>query len=81
MKGNRGRPKIVSDGIELSPEDNRTRFLLLRRRAAFAQRIRALEDKEVSKDDPKFERLNANIMRLHGEIERVGGVPKSWLVA
>ena len=72
-RGYRGGPKL-----ELSEEDARTRYLLLRRKAELEQRKRKL----VSPYPDRLlveARLDEKIVGIMEEIVKVGGIPKKWL--
>jgi len=70
--GNRGRkPNPI-------PRDEKiVRVKILRRHAAFTQRIRAAMD-EGNVDNVL--RLYASMQKLNTEIEQYGGIPDKWLV-
>lgn len=72
-RGNRGRPKI-----QLSEEDKRKRYLLLRRKAALEQRKRKLKT-SYPDNALMIARIDTQIIEICMEITLVGGVPKGWV--
>lgn len=73
--GEKRGPKQV---MQLTPEDARSRYLLLRKKASLEQRKRELKahfpDRELH-----CAQIDLEIMSVWTEIAQVGGIPKSWL--
>lgn len=69
--------------IELSEEDKKARVALLMRRARLNQRCKQLvelmSDGSTNELNIKLVSVHAKMDALMPEIEKVGGVPKSWL--
>ena len=71
-------PYIRKKRLELTPEQSKRRYILLRRKAAIDQRRRALEN---NPDRVILETvLDIKIIELMMEIAKVGGIPKKWLI-
>jgi len=70
-------PYIRKKKMELTPEQSKQRYSILRRKAAIDQRIR---DASNRPDVLLIEaRLNIKITELMLEIAPIGGIPKKWL--
>ena len=72
-RGNRGKPKL-----QLSEEDRRKRYLLLRKKAALEQRKRKLKT-SYPDNALMLARIDTRIVEICMDIALVGGVPKSWV--
>ena len=72
-QGNKGRPKL-----QLSEEDGRKRYLLLRRKAALDQRKKKLT---ATYPDRALQeaKINTQILDIMMDIAGIGGIPKKWL--
>ena len=75
LKKNPYVPYIRKAKMDLTPEQSKQRYILLRRKSAIDQRIRGLVDKPVMEA-----RLNIMITEIMLEIAPIGGIPKKWLV-
>lgn len=77
LKKNPYIPYIRKKKLELTPEQSKQRYIILRRKAAIDQRKRRLEGSpnriagEAS--------LDGKIAELMVEIAPIGGIPKKWL--
>jgi len=77
LKMNPYVPYVRKRKLELSKEDSKYRYILLRRKAALDQRKRNL--KTEFPDRVLMEaRIDAKIAGIMIEIVKVGGVPKKW---
>lgn len=77
LKMNPYVPYIRKKKLELSPEQSKQRYSILKRKAAIDQRKRGLEGRP---DRVAAEALlNMKIAELMIEIASVGGIPKKWL--
>ena len=78
LKRNPYVPYIRKKKLELTAEQSKQRYSILRRKAAIDQRKRNLNgdfpDKELEEA-----RLNVKITELMLEIAPIGGIPKKWL--
>lgn len=63
-------------GLQLSKEDNRQRFLIVRRYHALTQRIGRLDNGSEPIKRLELEMKQADMML---EMLKIGGVPKKWL--
>lgn len=78
LKRNPYTPYKRGRKAEISDDQRRQRYLLLRRKAALEQRKRKL--KSDFPDRVLVEaRIDAQISQIMVEIAKVGGVPKSWI--
>jgi len=71
-------PYIRKKKLELTPEQAKQRYILLRRKAAIDQRIRNLNGNYPDRDLEEA-RLKLNITEIMLEIAPIGGIPKKWL--
>ena len=77
LKMNPYVPYIRSRKLELTVEEKKQRYILLRRKCSLDQRKRNLAD---TPDRTLTEaRLNKEIAKLMLEIVKVGGIPKRWV--
>lgn len=78
LKRNPYVPYVRKKKLELSPEQSKQRYSILRRKAAIDQRKRNLN---VDLPDRELEnaKLNTKIAELMLEIAPIGGIPKKWL--
>jgi len=77
LKMNPYVPYIRKPKLELTPEQSRQRYIILRRKAAIDQRKRSMEGqpgKVVT-----LAALNTKIAELMVEIAPIGGIPRKWL--
>ena len=76
LKMNPYVPYIRKKKLELTREQSKQRYSILRRKAAIDQRKRKLNGQQNRMEEA---RLNTKIAELILEIAPIGGIPKKWL--
>ena len=76
LKRNPYVPYLRKPKMELSEEQSKRRYQLLRQKAAIEQRIRKLGDTPNILAEARLREKITNIML---EIAEIGGIPKKWL--
>ena len=78
LKRNPYVPYVRRKKLELTPEQSKQRYVILRKKAAIDQRKRNLNGNYPDKLLIEA-RLNQKITELMMEIAPIGGIPKKWL--
>ncbi len=76
LKMNPYVPYLRKPKLELTPEQSKRRYQLLRHKAAVDQRIRKLGDGNLL----ALASLHEKITTIMLEIAEIGGIPKKWLI-